>query len=645
MTFMEGFAAGYIPAQKAREDRKHEEEDTQFKYSMESLMADKKLRVDQQLKEEGYAKAGADLATQLGDPKAAGYFHRQLANGVSYDSLYKGIGAGEIVPNEHYTAPEVTVQAPNDVVPSATSSAPDPAVTGAVAPAAAKPAKPGFVDPYVTNVGAKSPAPTPVKGTEVASVFTSGNPHVDARIDKLDPNLRKPQIAKAPTPDTTGEYAYTYKPKGQTNLADLGTLLNNQKKAIASGDPAQIRETSMAVESRQTAMAMEASQNPANAGQNYIITDENGNMKPGGVVSGTIREDASKPGQNLLFNAGDAQGQPIAGVSHHVSPQQLSDLTKMTSAFGDASRKYSDGLPHLVSATRNAAIMSEILDRNPAATTSVGRIIENIQTYGEDVSTAYETLKGMRKEAYAKSKAHDYSTIEKDADAYSQQVEKVWKMTLGADPQKKIGLDAVLYDAARTGLAMDMSAANGLSASKASDKDFINNMKLLGGITSESKNAKGVLNQTLTGLAQTYKAARYTIENNPDRNFWEYQTGVKTNLHAPDPTELFEATADPQTRAYWHSINDPIDKGHAVAAATAEAQGGVVRAPPAAGQPAATSPTEQAPKKVPAAQEKPVAPVWEVGRTYPGAGGKQLRLKNPMKPGQKPTQKDFEEVK
>jgi hypothetical protein len=609
MTFLEGFASAYqhesdktfAAAQKDKEFKMQQDAETarqahsdamqlqseKFQTIMSNNNFNREVRQKKADLEENYNRIAQGVIQTVGakTPGQIAQINHMAHSGLGADYMVTAFQSGRMVPNPD-AAPEapITIQANDVPSPSPTTAAPMPnAVT-------APQASPGYKDPMVS-----APNYTPKEqGDDASTPVAAGTDMKAATPSSLGIGTANPVAAPDPIQAHQDKYvaqnggaepAYIFKNPKQ-EIQSLPTLYNNKRLADASGNAADMRNADGELEAAQNAATFSASQNPQNQGQAYALTDGNGNMIPrGGLVSGILRNDPANPGKQLLVNAGDSKGQPIGGVPVHLSSEQVKNLGDMTRDFGDQSAKYAAGIPHAVNAVRSAAIMSDILHNDPQATTNAAQYLNTLSSFGQDISAAYNTITNVRKQALNRSQnKQDQGTIERDANDIAKATATLYNASLGATGVKKIALDAALYDASKTQLAISISAANGLTASKSSDKDFDNNMKLLGGINSNTDNRDEVINQAIAGMSQNYKTQAYLIENNPRRQEWEAETGVKTNLHAPNLDDVFNHSVDDhRTRLYWNSVNAPLDAGHQQAVEAAKAQGAVTATPPPPG--------------------------------------------------------------
>lgn len=544
MTFMEGFAQAYISADQKKQQREQDLEDTQFKYKMENLMADKKLRVAKQTQEVQNAKKAQDLAAQYGDTNSASYWNTQLNNGVEYDTLMKGIGNGDFAPNKNYVKPTQTVK-----VPTAVNMTYDTGMDG----------------PQYSEV--------------------------DKRIDQIDPTLRKEKITPTAADDSASTYL-TYNPRNQKNLPDMGTLYNNLQQAQAQKDPAGIRKAQQELQSAQSAAVWTARTNAMAQGktgqQMGVVLDDNGKMVPGGLVYAETRPDPDNPGQFKTYNVTDptqngGQGIPVSGNFRIIDPATYARLNEVTDKFSTNSQETKDASANYISALHSANIMKKIAETDPTAVTKyTAGTIEFLNNMKGEAGAAWKQLQMIEQRLNANRQSGKTEEYEKDASDYAQALADFSNATLTSPENERTAINAAMYRSARQSLVASLSTSSGLSLSKSSDKDYEHKLQEIGGEDARWNIIGPVITQAMSNNLVALDAKRVSL--NDGVKSMTNGLGFDPGLSVPRIQEMIASgDLDDQTKAeltaFLKNIRQPIDYGQAQAGQQGAQQTGQYKDP------------------------------------------------------------------
>jgi hypothetical protein len=545
MTFAEGFAQAYISADQKKQQREQDQEDTMFKYKMENLMSDKKLRVAKQTQEAQNAKKAQDLATQFGDTNSAPYWNTQLNNGVEYDTIYKGIANGDYSPNKNYVKPTQTVQ-----VPSAVSMTYDTGMDG-----------PQYND-------------------------------VNKKIDAIDPTLRKENITPT-VADDSSQNMVTYNPRSMKNLPDMASLYNNLAQAQASKDPSAIRKAQQEVNSAQSAAVWTARTNAQAQGktgqQMGVVLDDQGRITPGGLVYAETRPDTETGGWKTYNvtdpTANNGQGVPISGNFRIIDPTTMGRLNDVTDKFGQTSKEVKDASANYISALNSANIMTKIAREDPTAVTKwTGGTVEFLNNMKGEAGAAWNQLQMVEQRMNADKQQGKVESLEKDVSDHAAALSDFFNATLTSPANEKTAINAALYRSARQSLVSNLSTANGLSASKTSDKDYEHLLEQVGGEDARWNTVAPAVQQALSNTLINLDARRESLNKDPSVSNFKQLYGFDPGLSVPRLQEMIASgNMDDQSKAeliaYLKQIRQPIDYGQAQAGQQGAQQTGQYKDP------------------------------------------------------------------
>jgi uncharacterized protein YajQ (UPF0234 family) len=406
---------------------------------MKFLTDQREKRDAKKLKETELARQAKDVATQFGDPNAAGSFYKELTNGVSYETLQKRIADGDIQKNPDYVAPARTVKMPS----------------------------------AVTMEPADSQFPV--------------NEKVNSRIDAIDPTLRQSRVEEdngfstLATDDPNS--AFIYKPNNQVELQPYEDVIYELELAKREKNPEAIRSAELKRKSHEIALTREAAIKAQQEGKNtktFILKDKYGNVQS--TFAGEKREDGN------LYNIYTDEIVDVEDpkMLQQINPDSLEAWTKLSTEVGKESSDLKEGLSNYVSSIDTSKKMFEILGRSPEVTTYTASGVELARDLVGEAQTAYQVMFGKEQEIKSRIESRNVEGIEKLISEYEEDVQTFIQKSeseggvMGASNQR-IARDKAIYDSLRNALTFQMAAANGLSASKMTDADFKRFWDMIGG--------------------------------------------------------------------------------------------------------------------------------------------------------------------
>lgn len=521
MTFISGFAEGYINERNRRLEREAEKEDTQFKYGMDILMQNRERREKKRLEETELANKARSIAQNLGDPDFAATALSELRAGVDTETLQKRYAERSYQKNPKYVKKETTYKVP--------------------------------------------------QGVDVREEqYDAGmnlSPAVQKRMDELDPTLRKGTIAADETYTTldaeSDSSPYIFKPQDVVDAGEYADAEYGLQLAIKSGDPAAIEAAKLKRDVHQSIETQKAVAKAKAEGKNvksYVMLDENGQIAS--KFPGEMVPDAD--GKMVLKNVGnnsmrDSNGQPINldvlsanGKIVEFSEDDAKQLFDLQRNFGKAAGDFNTARDKFTGALTSIKTIDNILRQYPAVTTMSSNAAVFVKDLQDEAAGAYTLLANEQADIENSLDNPDATDVGAKIANYEKSLNE-FSAKFMSQGNVDLAMAKALYEGQRKLLSYQMAGANGISGAGLSKKDQENFYETTGG----NKSAPEVMNairQTSYGVFNVLKSARDTLNNNAEVKAFEAWTKVKTGLIQNDRLEEHFLKVDPSLRPIIQDI-------------------------------------------------------------------------------------------
>lgn len=499
MTFLSGFAEGFISERNRRLEREAQIEDTQFKYGMDALLQNKERREKKRLEETELANKARTIAQNLGDPDFAPTALSELKAGVDTETLQKRYAERSYQKNPKYVPKETTLKMPR-----------------------------GVVD---------------VREEEYDAGMNL-SPKVKERMDQIDPTLRKGTIAEDHTYTSLSAESdstpYIYKPQEEVKVGDYVQAEYDYQLALKTKDPDKIAQAKLKRDVHQSVETQKALAKAKAEGKNvksYVMLDENGEISS--KFAGEIITDAD--GQPVLKNISnpqiDANGNAVnlnvlsaQGQVKEFTEDDAKALFDLQRQFGKQSADYNTASDKYIGALTTAQSVEQILQQYPAVTTMSSNAAVFIKGMQDEAAGAYTLLANEQSEIDTAIESGNTEGLGGKISEYEDNL-KEFSDTFMSQGNVDLAMAKALYEGQRKLLAYQMAGANGITGTGLSKKDYDNFYDSTGG----NKSAPEVMNaikQTAYGVFNVIDSARDTLDNNQEVVTFENYTGVKTGLRA-----------------------------------------------------------------------------------------------------------------
>ena len=507
MTFLSGFAEGFISARDKRLEREQKQEDMQFQYKMDALVKMREKREAKSEKETQLASQAKALAQQFGDDTFATTALQELKLGVSPETVQERIGKGYYQKNPDWKAPTQTLKVPNGVQ---------------------TPPKPTEIQ-YDAGMDSSDP-----KAAERVKA-------INKRIDEIDPTLRKATIADEDqlTAANDGKGAYVFKPNNEIKIGDLNDSYWRLHQAKQSGDPVRIRDAQAQVEINQR-VETERARNQARAnGKNvdtYFSVNPDGSL--GAQLPGEIREDG-------LYNVSDPMNpQKVSGPVRRMSDDDVKRYNSLVDDFGKASKDYNNNAESFVSALHASQQMTQILHNDPQAATLASKGLGLIESLSGEAQAGYKAILGIEQKISQKAASGKIDGIEKDIMDHAKAVDEFLKNGgVLSDANQQKAINAAKYNSLRMQTAYQIAQATSTDG-KVSNQDLANALEIIGN-SSDPKQILPALNAQMQGAFLKLQSSQATLNRNPAVDDFEKRYGVKTGLKGKRIGEIIQGTELP----------------------------------------------------------------------------------------------------
>lgn len=542
MTFLSGFAEGYINERNRRLEEQSRKDEIKFRYKMDYLTSQRELRTKKKQEEQDLYKKASSLAQQLGDPDSTQTFFQELKNGMDYETGQKRIAEGAYVRNPNYQKPAQTIK-----VPKAVSQTVSYDMEGTDGPEWQK---------------------------------------INSDIDAIDPTLRTATIEDDNEFSTVGGEGevtspYMFKPQNVYKIGAYKDAVYKYEKAKQSGDPVALREAELEIKVHQRVFNDEALAKARIEGKDaryYVTLDENGKMTSGlvgrkEVVNGeTLLINISNPEENDPHNelGGSIVTQRVVELPEH-GQKRLDDLTDK---FTTRVQKYDAGSGSFVTAMDTATKITKLLDADPNAATFSGRGLNLINKIGEEFRAGYEIILGKDQQIQAAIESGNTEGIEAMVSEYQQEVQKFTSGLLSKE-NRTTGENAAILQSLKIAAAYQFAVAQGVTTGKMSNQDFQNNYEQIAAAGTPTDIING-LRSTAAGAFTRLRATEAALNKSPDVKMFETQYGFKTGLKATRIGDLImSGEFDPEQKrilmTYLSSLEGNQKAGEQEAAASASA--------------------------------------------------------------------------
>lgn len=549
MTFLEGFAQGFNDSYNRRKDREAEKENTMFKYQMEGLLKNKELRQKKKLEETQWMNQAKDLSGQLGDTEASTMFYKELANGVSYETLQKRLLEGQYEKNLDYKAPTQTVKIPSGVSTASTLTEKTPEVVEA------------------SGGGLKG-----ILERGKARNESAMQDRVNKQIDELDPELRQySQMEDEETP--TMDYSNSpYKLKNnEMKIGDYADSLYKLRMAQQKGDPEAIRKAQTEVEVHQTVMAEKAMADAKAQGKNvgqYFMVGQDGTIE--GIIAGETRVN-QETGRTEVWNISDPrQEQTVQGELRQITDDKMMGrYTSLVTDFGKKSKEYNDASASFITAVDSSNKIVELLNKNPGV--AAGGVASGVALLGRlegEAKTAYAVLYDLEQEIKTQVQEGNMEGIEAKVAKYVEEANSFAQKSFMTEGMQNLAVDKAKYDSLRIAVAYQFAVASGVSNGRMSNQDFENNYERIGG----NKPANQVIDALkLTGQESFVRldSVRNSLANDPSIKTFERDYRLKTGLAPKRIGDQLAEMGRADLMPYIGALNSQNEVGKRVAAETA----------------------------------------------------------------------------
>lgn len=504
MTFLSGFAEGFTNERNRRLDREAQKEDIAFKYKFDALREKKTKWEEKKAKESQMAKQAAMVAEAVGDREFAGVAMEHLSAGVSFDSLLEDARKGKFQRDPNATNTK-TVDVASTAMPSYDS------LMETTKPTTAMPEGVEMSENQEVAPKRKWYEPTPI------------DEKVDARIDEIDPEIRKASKeydSFTPKPVDTG--GWLYKDDTKVKVGTPAEALFELDQARIDGDPAKIKVAQMKVAAHTAVARLTRVVKPDEG--DYAIVDENGNLES--FFIGRLDIDPDNPGQERVFNVSDGNPSLVTTRFKKISPEVMKEYSKVSASVGDRVEKYTLKTAAYAKALDTVSQIDQVLARNPQAAKKVSEVAVIVRSVGQEVEGLFSIIQNQTEEGKQSLEQGNLEGAEASAKAIEDSV-----TGLLSKPNRTLAEDAVLLEGLRVSQAFQLAAANGQTGQGVSTKDYENFYKMGGGTDKDSirKAALSNLTQIFTGI----ESERIQLDSNPEIKSLDKRLGFKSGLRAP----------------------------------------------------------------------------------------------------------------
>lgn len=501
MTFLSGFAEGFINERNKVRDRRNEVDDMQFQYRMKYLTDQREKRDKKKLEETKWAQEAKDLAAQFGNPDAAASFYKERANGVEYTTLQKRIAEGAIQENSNWTAPTQKIK-----IPTGVSMTEEP-------------------------LDAQFPK----------------NERVDKMIDQADPTLRKPVQSEQNEFSTLIDEPnsqFIYKPKNEIEVGDYDDAVYQREVARKNGDIAGVEAADLKIRSHEMALTRKAfieAREKDKGTKLYVVKDSKGKMLSS-PFTGEERPDGfwntSVPTRDANGNRGKIVNIEEGQELMEIRPDTFEVLEKLTNNFSKSAAKVNEGQSYAISALGSARGMIQILNETPEVTTDVAGAAEWARDLTAEVKTAYDLVANGEAEIDAAFAANDANAVQNLIHEQIKNVKDLEERAMSGTGlmgprNQRIASNKAVYRSLARLYTYQIAAANGISAAKMSDKDFTIFSEISGG---EKKNRDDVLRaiqNSYVGIMNNLDAMKSPINNSREIALFKEWYGLDPGLEIP----------------------------------------------------------------------------------------------------------------
>ena len=501
MTFLSGFAEGFIAERDKVRNRKNELDDQSFQYRMKFLTDQREKRDSKKLKETELAKKAQYLAQKMGDPNFAKTAYNEMVLGnISETELEDRILKGYYKKNDKYVTPTTTMKVPVGVTMDAAES-----------------------DPY--NAFPKNEA-------------------VDARIDAIDPTLRQPITAENNnsmfSDSDANNNEYVYKPSNEFDAGSLPDVQLEILKAEEANDPKRLREAQQKMKAHQIVMTMQENAKARATGANintYVILDENGR-----AVSTFAGE---QDGENL-WNKTTNQIVPISQRAKLVMTNEnaLKEWAALDKNFGTKSADLRQATASYTASLETTQKIVNLLGKNQNVATMTGSVARVAADLEGEAKAAYELFQQQKSDLQAKVDNGVVPT-EQEVAGLNKTIEDLLQKTETPDgllgkQVHSLGRDAAQYDALMTALVYQMASSNGLTMAKASDFDVKQFKKMVGADRVNPSDIFAAMKNMHQSVVTKLDSERTMFNKQPSITNFKTRWGFDPNVEVPRVEQLLK---------------------------------------------------------------------------------------------------------
>jgi hypothetical protein len=472
-TFMSGFAQGFVRARERSEDRRAEQENTMFKYKMDSLMQQKEKRNKKKLQEQEWGTQAESLAQIMGDGEFSSIAMQELKNGVSYETMQKRISDGFYVKNDTYKPPTQTLKVPTAVSqpvntnPEQGDTAPyrDPLVSApnsqaAPTPKLPVPGTPGFAD------GLKG-----LRETAQNRRQKQMEEKVNRRIGEIDPTLltQNDVDAEEESATTTMENSkYIFKPKNEVKIGDYADAQFELLRAQQSKDPIKIRDAQLKVDAHEMVYTRKAKIEAQAKGEDaryYLSVNPDG--KIGKRITGVQRN-----GEFLdISDPRNPQGTEVTGDVVEITEDDMKRLNTLRDNFGKGVIDYNVQSASYVAALDSSQRLTKLLADDPGAPRAATRGLSVLQRLQGELQAGYQMVYDNELELEKRLASNNLEGVETLIAEHKKNVDDLYTKSILTPGNQQRVLNGALYQSLKLSAAYQFAQANA-NGGKMSNQDF-----------------------------------------------------------------------------------------------------------------------------------------------------------------------------
>lgn len=480
MSFVKGFAEGFINERNRRLETKKEEDQLSMRYRLEQLSKDQERRQTQRDKDKEIIDQAKALANSFNDPSFAPKAAELLKSGR--DAKYI-IGEWDRGAYKKKTNTTQTLEIPN---PARKNTMSMPA---------------GVLS---SDVQVEQP-PTDLSGrTHVPKTTEEPLSEIDAKIKTFAPSLfEKPPEEDAKLFDGS-DWEYTPE-KITEKLPDIKDLyyqrqvalkeFESQKAKGLNPNKSNIEDLDMKIRASTAALTLSKDVQPNQRKYAVIGAD--------GAVSSflTAERGIDDNGQEVLFNVTNGEKKLVSTKNLvEMDEDTLKLFTETSFKFSEKTTKYNTQRASFVSALSTVDKIDQVLTRNPNAATMQASFIGALKGLQNELGSAYDLYAELGATANGVEKALSSDNPEdakKYADSFREQIDGLLSRS-----GKSLAEDQLLFSALKTSLTYQIAASNGQEGNALAAKEVAMFEKMLGGSTPPSirANMQNVLSLSYNNL-------------------------------------------------------------------------------------------------------------------------------------------------